>query len=230
MAEKPISFYDAPSLGGRSDRWFRGPVGPAHRKRGIRIVVSGLEAGNRKGFRHSTSFPCLARGRFEGQFLGSGDSENLSKDRQTFERPTHSRLADEKMKLSTSLHGLNADTGLTRRQRRWYTRLNWLNNHLLPNWTDKDLLVRRFVPDISSEDWKRLKVESSPTILDVSFGESVPYDTVNTSFDFPYKTMMGNKPFLKVRTSNSIFIVNGSLLFTHLQTLFCGSTTVILRI
>jgi SAM-dependent methyltransferase len=63
---------------------------------------------------------------------------------------------------STSIHGMNADKGLSLPQKLLWFSYNWLNN-LFPNAGTHGLAIRDFVADISERNWSRTNTESKPS-------------------------------------------------------------------
>ncbi len=64
---------------------------------------------------------------------------------------------------SSSIHRLNADTGLSKWGRRLWYFLNWLNTSLFPNWKEPRLSVKKFVPELSEAAWAQIHPKSSPS-------------------------------------------------------------------
>lgn len=64
---------------------------------------------------------------------------------------------------SSSIHRLNADTGLGKWGRRFWYSLNWLNNSLLPNWKERQLSIKKFRPELSTSAWANIHPKSSPS-------------------------------------------------------------------
>lgn len=63
---------------------------------------------------------------------------------------------------SSSVHRLNADTGLSKGRRFWVA-LNWLNNSLFANWKEPRLSIKKFVPELSEAAWANIHPKSSPS-------------------------------------------------------------------
>jgi hypothetical protein len=64
---------------------------------------------------------------------------------------------------SSSIHQLNADKSLSKWGRRLWYALNWLNNSLFPNWKERRLSIKKFIPQLSAEAWARIHPKSSPS-------------------------------------------------------------------
>lgn len=63
---------------------------------------------------------------------------------------------------STSIHNLNADSGLNQLQKKFYWLLNWVNNQLPYTNVDNSLVIRDFTCANIRKLWARLVTKSSP--------------------------------------------------------------------
>ena len=83
---------------------------------------------------------------------------------------------------SSSIHSLNADTGLSQWKRRLWYFLNWINNSIFPNWKSNRLAVRKFVPDLKAEFWEQTAPKSSPSrALSDLFWMQLPWQRIHST-------------------------------------------------
>lgn len=74
---------------------------------------------------------------------------------------------------------INADKGVSAPLKLAYLFLNFLDNNLFPNASDKDLIIKEFAPNISDADWKNLSYSSSPSRrLSELFWLKLPWEAI----------------------------------------------------